>query len=293
MIGIVTFADLRYKKCLVRFYKQAYNIGVFNFISINSENDLPSDYRNTNRHILTPNCRGYGFWCWKPFVVLQELESNPSLKMLFYCDAGSHIRIEGRTRLHEYIEIFSASPYNILAFQLTLVTPYILNAFDGWHPNTTCFFPSDMFKEAYWTKGDMFDYFNIDEMHPISQSPQIEGGLFAVKNTPEVRKFLRKWIEDTENYPHLFNDTPSIKPNIQGFIEHRHDQSYFSISSKYNGCKLLSAYETWCPSPDGLEVDWDRIKHTPFHHRRDKLKNRLWRVSYTWRRIFHLGYGLK
>ena len=292
MIGIVTFADLRYKKTLARFYKQADNIGVFNLISINSENNLPSEYRITNRNILKPKCRGYGFWCWKPFVVLQVLESNPSLNILFYCDAGSHIRIEGRTRLHEYIEILSASQYNILAFQLTLVTPYILNAFDGWHPNTTCFYPSDMLKEAYWTKGDMFEKFNLDEKHPISQTPQIEGGIFAVKNTPEVRNYLRKWIEDTENYPHLFNDAPSIKSNYQGYIEHRHDQSYFSISQKKYGCELLSAYETWCPSPDGLEVDWGRIIHMPFHHRRDLVKNRLWRLPYTWRRFINLFRGL-
>ncbi len=91
MIGIVTFADNRFKGSLERFKIQANRIGFFDHISINSEGDLSPDYRERHRDRLNRNCRGFGYWCWKPFFVLHELNHNPDLEILIYCDAGCHI----------------------------------------------------------------------------------------------------------------------------------------------------------------------------------------------------------
>ena len=297
MIGIVTFADRRYYKSLTRFYRQACNIKVFDFVSVNTEENLPRDYVVRNHLIPPPTSgsswlnnlrwtpsRGFGYWCWKPYVVLQQLERYPSIKILFYCDAGTHIQESGRDRLLEYIEILTASPYNILAFQFTQITPYIKNIFDGWVPETTYGYTSENLFESCWTKGDMFDAFCIKEDHPYAQSPQNGGGLFAVKNNVEIRSFLRKWIQDTENKPHLFNDDPSILPNFRGFIENRHDQSYLSLSAKIMGYEMISEYEAWCPYIDLPEKTRKLLSNMPFDHRRD-INKKYWKLSNAWQRI--------
>jgi len=42
---------------------------------------------------------------------------------------------------------------------------------------------------------------------------------------------FKVWYETCCNY-HLLNDEPSISKNYEEFIEHRHDQSIFSIIRK-------------------------------------------------------------
>ena len=223
-IGLVSFADMRFYRSHKRFKSQAEQSGFFDSISINSELDLPRDYVQRNKDLLNRRLRGFGYWCWKPKIILMELEKNPNLDILFYSDIGNHIRIEGRERYEKYVNILSNSEHDILAFQLSPQSDYPLEGVSSLVKHEHI--------EAEWTKGDLFRHFGIDENHAHAQTPQIQGCLFAVKNTANVTCWLKNWIKDTEAFPNLFNDEPSVFPNSFRFIEHRHDQSYFSLSLK-------------------------------------------------------------
>ena len=47
----------------------------------------------------------------------------------------------------------------------------------------------------------------------------------------ETRNLVNEWYELSCDY-HLIDDSPSIAPNSDIFIEHRHDQSIFSLLTK-------------------------------------------------------------
>ena len=251
MIGIVTFGDNRLKPSLKRFQAQARSMGIFDRVSVNSEVDLPLWYRQEHAERLIRGSRGFGYYCWKPQIVLQTLENMPDLEMLFWVDVGCHIRVEGRDRLCNYIEALKGSSHDVLAFQMSI------------------------------------DGVEVDEHHPHAQSAQFASGHFGVKNNSSVKDMLRAWVRKTSESPFLFNDEKSVKPNFSGFREHRHDQSYFSLWVKKTGAVRFSAFEFWYPQRTeegsdgfGAAPDWETIDRSPFFAMRDK------RVT-----IFYRGLG--
>ena len=46
---------------------------------------------------------------------------------------------------------------------------------------------------------------------------------------------IKLWWDTAKNYPNLFDDSKSITPNFNNFIENRHDQSIFSLICKIKG----------------------------------------------------------
>jgi hypothetical protein len=267
MIGITTFGDNRLRRSLERFESQASSIEVFDQVSINSEQDLPEWYKKDHAERLVRGSRGFGYWCWKPFVILQSLQNMPELDVLFWCDVGCHIRAEGRNRLMDYVDSLNGSNFDFLAFQGTIAGAYFEH--DGRRlPDVT---------EAHWTKGDLFSEFGIRPDHEHALSAQFGTGVFAVKNNSAVRDMLETWIQKTKQSPFLFNDEASTKDNFKGFREHRHDQSYFSLCAKGMGAVRFSAFEYWYPEPvaEGFDVfqatpDWETLSLSPFWALRDK-----------------------
>jgi hypothetical protein len=81
-----------------------------------------------------------------------------------------------------------------------------------------------------WTKEDLFHYLKVEPNDPVRSKNQVEGGHVLIKNCPEARNFVNMWysISCAENY-HLVDDTPSRLANHKDFVEHRHDQSIYSL----------------------------------------------------------------
>ena len=70
----------------------------------------------------------------------------------------------------------------------------------------------------------------------------------------------------------LIDDSPSIEKNSKEFIEHRHDQSVFSILCKINGIFCLSASEIeWAEDEKGRY--WKHLDTYPILAKRDKKMN--------------------
>ena len=62
-----------------------------------------------------------------------------------------------------------------------------------------------------------------------SKQRQAGAIMFFVQN--KIRKLVELWYIIGSNY-HLIDDSPSLRKNIMGFREHRHDQSIFSALTK-------------------------------------------------------------
>jgi hypothetical protein len=177
--------------------------------------------------------------------------------ILQYSDAGCHLNPRGIRRLGEYFELARNSPSGLLAFQ---------GIFPSDEPHLMKWFLT----EKKWTKEDLFDYFNITDEH-IRQSSQINATVIFVKKCPQAKLIIEAWLQVYIDNFDLANDTPSKKQNAADFIEHRHDQSIFSLLCKINKVATVSSFEYWYPSKnDPRKPDWRKLNNMPIWAKRDK-----------------------
>ena len=59
-------------------------------------------------------------------------------------------------------------------------------------------------------------------------TPMHQAGALLFKICDKTRDLVNKWYELSSDY-HNIDDSPSISKNYESFIEHRHDQSIFSL----------------------------------------------------------------
>ncbi|GHV59484.1 hypothetical protein FACS1894103_2950 [Campylobacterota bacterium] len=159
--------------------------------------------------------------------------------ILLYADIGCHLNPNGLKRLDEYFEMANSSPNGLLAFQ------------------------SDHLLEKTWTKGDLFDYFSVRNSENIYNTGQIAATTLFVKKCAPALTIIESWQKIFYDHWILVDDTPSHSPNFEGFRDHRHDQSVFSILAKLNQVPTLSGCEIWAE-------DFNDLSDKPILAKRDK-----------------------
>ncbi len=91
-IYLCAFANIEFMPSIIRFHNQAKESNFFDNIFIYNEYNLPKDekFEALLSHKLVPS-RGFGYWCWKPFIILKTLENIKDGDILVYADIGCHI----------------------------------------------------------------------------------------------------------------------------------------------------------------------------------------------------------
>lgn len=231
-IYLCAFANIELMPSIIRFHNQAKESNFFDNIFIYNEYNLPKDekFEALLSHKLVPS-RGFGYWCWKPFIILKTLENLKDGDILVYADIGCHINKEGEKRFYEYLDI--VIEHKALCFKVQHL-------------------------ESYWTKSDLFNYFGkLNDKNITNYSQRMATICIFEKNDINL-EFVNKWLQVFYDDFSLVDDTPSKLPNLDEFIENRHDQSVFSILSKI--CNLYTI---------DSEFDFDS-KSYPFNALRDK-----------------------
>ncbi|MCM1078827.1 MAG: hypothetical protein NC344_04220 [Bacteroidales bacterium] len=202
---LLSFADTRYKASLERLeaYTRKFPFDKRLFLT---EKDLSKEYLKKLKPWLYR--RGYGYWAWKSYIVYQQLKKMNEGDILFYSDGGLYWNDKPTAlkRFSEYVGLLSDKT-DILAFE------------------------EDQ-PEYKWTKGDVFQELGVYDNDRICNSRQLLGGLWAIKKTVATVAFVKQWMELSDIEKELVTDKKSIKPNKEGFVEHRHDQSIFSVMVK-------------------------------------------------------------
>ena len=244
-IYFCSFADLNYQKSLKRIGKQAKEIGVFSDIFLYNENNLPEYAFKRCLAIIEQSGtrKGFGYYSWKPAVILDVLKKINYSDILIYTDAGSHINSKGKEKLFQYIE--QTKKNDILITQLT--------------PD---------YNDYKYTKMDTIEMFKKKLPNTeILKTGQIQGGnVFLLKNdyTLSLIEQYDKMMS-VENI-HFFDDSESQKPNYCDFVENRHDQSIFSLLLKCNHYGVIQG-EFYAPNEEG----WIQLEKTePILNKRDK-----------------------
>ncbi len=202
---LVTFCNKKYYKSALLLKNSALSHGVDKVV-IRTHKWLKSQtkFYQKNKHILTQR-RGAGFWLWKPYVLLQSLQEMDNDDVLIYLDAGCAI-------IEDLESIVSLCRKEKLLL----------------------FFNNNNFNKI-WTKRDCFHYMNCDSELFHNQSQLLAGYIFCTKTEENISLF-QEWLHFAED-ERILSDQENVcgLSNIEGFKDHRHDQSILTnLSIKYN-----------------------------------------------------------
>jgi hypothetical protein len=96
-----------------------------------------------------------------------------------------------------------------------------------------------------WAKMDLILFLDTLDTKYLKSNQQ-QAGVILFYVTDKTRELVNTWYETACNY-HMIDDSPSLEKNLPTFMEHRHDQSIFSLLTKkmdlYSRETLNSAVE--------------------------------------------------
>ncbi len=199
-----------YIDATIRIVNQVKELNLFDEVIpiIDKNLQLDSYFWQQHGHFISNNKRGYGYWLWKPYIILKLMEKMEDGDILLYLDSGCEVDYRKK---HLFLPLFEQ-----------VKKDYIIGTHgikQGW-------------LEKEWNKKDLL--IHMDMLNDtILNSAQRQGGTNMFLKCDKTLNLVKEWYEIacSNNY-HLIDDSPSRQPNLPFFKEHRHDQSIFSLLTK-------------------------------------------------------------
>ena len=94
LVGLTFGAgNKRYNAAAYRFKAQLENLELFDEIIAITEKNLQEkeEFWLKHKNFIEKHKRGYGYWLWKPYIIMQQLENMGEGDVLFYADAGCEV----------------------------------------------------------------------------------------------------------------------------------------------------------------------------------------------------------
>ena len=184
------------------------------YITYNTDLKKDDDFWKNHGQFIEEHPRGYGYWLWKPYLIMKTFESMNHGDILFYVDSGCEITDYSQSSndsLKKMIE--NCNNYDIL---------YTETSHD----------------EKKYTKMDIFKHMNLMDQK-VMDSIEHAATVIIIKKVDLTTDFIKEWYNVSCNY-NLINDSPSVLPNDPTFVENRHDQSIFSLLLKTDKYRKLN-----------------------------------------------------
>ena len=260
-IYLCSFASDDLNLSVSRFLSQAKNMNIYNDIKIFRPKDLSEKLKQRLKILFNNGGRNryYGFDTWRPEIISKCLNDIPDGSILHYSDIGNHLNNLGIWRFKEYLQ--KTIDNNLVVFDYSKPPDQLIIEN----------YKYQKYFEYEYTKGDIFEYFNIKKESNIYNSHQVWGGTFFLQKGNFSNFFLDQWHQANKN-TFLFDDTKSKIENHDKFIGMRGCQSVFSILSKINEAYKFSASECEWAENNNRKV-WDHIFNYPILAKRDKKFN--------------------
>jgi len=279
-IILFAFASKDLIRSAERLLSQASDSNFYDEINIITSNKIDETLKSKIKKLSVGKKRGFGYWIWKPYLIKKIFDKIDYGDIINYVDVGCHIIKKNLFRFNQYLDFIKKDENWILPFQ--------------YHKNLNHNIENISFPdrdERKYTKGDLLEYFDFYNSTEVTHSPQFWAGCFFIKKTDTSIKFLDEWLSIFDKNFKLIDDSPSIKKNLVGFEENRHDQSVYSLLCKKYKLKSFSAYECeWVYLNN--ERTWQHNKDCPILAKRDLkysiFKRFLKRQKKNFRRLFKL-----
>jgi hypothetical protein len=197
-----------YYDALNRINNELKQTNFFNEIIGFTDEDLKKDTEFWEKHgnFIESNKRGYGYWLWKPYLILKTLEKMKDDDILFHLDAGCEITTYGQREMDLMKQMVdNCNKLNLLYISAQRV-------------------------EKSYTKMDVFEFMGMNN-EDAKNSTQNAATVLIIKKNDMMVDFIKEWYTISYNY-HLIDDTPSVLENDSLFNDHRHTQSTFSLLTK-------------------------------------------------------------
>lgn len=233
MIYEVSYANSGWKRAQKLNNNSALKVGGFDKIFSFSDEDIDDDFKKKNKKILSYK-RGNGYWLWKPYFINKALKELKYGEYLMYCDSGAYFI----NNVKYLVDFMNDNNIDFLPFELD-------------------------YPEKIRTKRDAFIIMNCDKKE-YTDSNQFLAGYMMIKKTKKTEKVVKEWLKYAQDY-RIITDSPNElgKPNYDGFIENRHDQTAYSLTLKKNGYKAYKDISLDCDiKSDGYPriIDLHRIR---------------------------------
>lgn len=196
----INYSDAKYEKQRRYNTLTAYSKGKVDKVIEYSLEDIDNDFYKKNKSIFDYK-RGAGLWLWKPYIILKTLSKMDEGHYLFYCDSGAYYV----NKLSKLIDVMEAEAVSVMCFEIPLL-------------------------EKQWTKKETFSFIGYSNF----DRNQICASYILLKKNPESLKIVEKWLYYAQNERCISYKQFSDEPNFDDFIEHREDQSIFSIICHMN-----------------------------------------------------------
>lgn len=201
----ITYSDKNFERQRINIINYANN--TFDYTEgFTREQLVTTSFYNENKKLLDNN-KGAGFWVWKPYIILEKLNSINENDIVFYLDCADVFANELSGVLKKY---FTDND-----------TDHILT-YGGQN------------KQKWYTKKDAFYLMDCDNKK-YHEHLQLEAGILCFKNTEKIRKIVEEWLFYCTN-ENIISDIENIHGNnYDGFIKHQSDQSVLTnLAIKYN-----------------------------------------------------------
>jgi hypothetical protein len=254
----------------IRFYYQSKKLRFYKNIKVYSKKNLSLKTKFILEKFIRNNERiGYGYWIWKPEIILNYINQIPTNGILHYCDIGCcfYPGKNNVNKLYKYQRI--AEKEGFVAFDFSkpkLIDPALK-------------YP--IIHEYEHTKHDLAKYLNLKLSSKEMNSPHICATNFFIKKNNKNINFLKDWLNVCNNI-NLINNTKSVLKNHKNFKVHRNDQSAFSLLCKIYKMNILSVYDDFENAYKNNKIYWNHLQKSPIQHRRSlryvsfyKLKNKI------------------
>jgi len=222
------------KKELLLFLTSNYNIdrvnndlienkyNLFDKVKLLNENDLDNYIKPiVENNIEKYGLRGYGYWIWKPYIILQELNKLNEGDILVHLDMHCHLNV-----IKNY--------FNDIINELNNQSIILGNV--GF--NDLMYTTAKLRKHVEKKLNRIFTDKQLNDV-------QYESGIQFIKNTKFSRNFIKTWFDlmlsGLDYVSDIYNND---NENDETFIENRHDQSVISLLYKYYNLKCFK-YLNW------------------------------------------------
>ena len=249
-LGFVTFANSSFMTP-TRIRNEAESFGMFDFIRIMNEHDI-SEFVDKHNRFIRRNPKGYGFYIWKPKVILDTLERMNENDILLYCDAGMKLNSKGLPRFREYVD----QVRDVLVFSTN----------DSYVP------------QRYVKQDAIMQYF--PEFNDTSRFKRYYyAGVMLFRKTPKTMNLVRDYLALCETEWLLDNTETGRYTRISMFQGHDKDNALFNLClAKHNIHTDIYPDETNLYDSSGTQdygaTDWSSLDAYPLQYRRLRPGNK-------------------
>lgn len=150
--------------------------------------------------------RGYGYWMWKPWIILDTLSKSNNGDIIIYFDSRGIFVKKGLSILRNII------------ISLSKNKDFALRQLPG--------------IEREWTKSDLLNKYGLDKYSYSSNTFQFGDAFIVFNVNDKTRDFFKNfYLQMYDNFS-LLDDSLSNNGEDILFVENRHSQSFFSLEIK-------------------------------------------------------------